>query len=83
MDEYSIRQLRSLVVANHVLYNLEYKNILTDQVHYLMGRNEQAVNLVTSDTEHTYEQAQMSGLADEPLQAAELLVLFGAIVSIE
>lgn len=72
-------RMRTLVVANHILYNHEYQTIILDHAHYLMGRNERAVNLVTEESEYSYETAHLTGIRTQPLQAAQLVFLLSAI----
>ena len=72
-------RMRTLAVANHILYNHEYQTIILDHAHYLMGRNERAVNLVTEETEYSYETAHLTGIRTQPLQAAQLVFLLSAI----
>lgn len=74
-------EMRLLAVVNHILYNYEYQTMIEDHAHYLMGRNERAVNYVTDASEYSYAQAGASGLKTQPLQAAQLVFLLSGLNS--
>ena len=61
-----LRDMRCLTITDHIIYNYEYTTIIENHAHYLMGRNPDAVNYVTSDTERTYLTAKKAGIAGDP-----------------
>ena len=67
-----------LAVANHVTYNHGYSGILENHIHFLSGRNPDAVNFTGAGTERTYLDVQEPGIPDDALQLAKLLLLLGA-----
>ncbi|MBQ7680399.1 MAG: glycoside hydrolase family 9 protein [Butyrivibrio sp.] len=71
-----LRRAVQLRVADHVIYNYEYTTIIEDHIHYLLGRNPQAMNLVTTDTEWTYRDvAGTTGVLTDPVSAARFISL--------
>lgn len=76
-----LHKMRTLAVANHILYNHEYKTIIKNHAHYLMGCNEHAVNYVTDDGEYTYAQAGVAGVRTQPLQTAQVVFLLSSMNS--
>jgi len=70
-----------LSVANYIVYNTEYYNIISDHAHYLMGRNDTLTNYITSTTKKTYrDTGEMSALSS-PMEAAKIALLFSAILN--
>ena len=75
-----LRDMRSLSVVNHIIYNHEYTTIIEDHVHYLMGMNKDAVNYITGDTEHSFK--DMDGkncVLSDPLANAMFVIMMSAI----
>ena len=64
-----------LRVADHVIYNYEYTTIVEDHLHYLMGRNPDAMNLVTEDTERTYSGSGVGSVLSDPVSLARFVSL--------
>ena len=67
-----------LSVANHISYNHGYSGILENHIHFLSGRNPDAVNFTGAGTERTYLDTKEKGIPDDALQLAKLLLLLGA-----
>ena len=61
-----LRDMRCLTITDHIIYNYEYTTIIEDHAHYLMGRNPDAINYVSTDTERTYQSAGKAGIAGDP-----------------
>lgn len=61
-----LKDMRCLTITDHIIYNYEYTTIIENHAHFLMGRNPDAVNYVTSATERTYLDAGMASIAGDP-----------------
>ena len=61
-----LRDMRCLTITDHIIYNYEYTTIIENHAHFLMGRNPDAINYVTTDTERTYLTAKKAGIAVDP-----------------
>lgn len=61
-----LRDMRCLTITDHIIYNYEYTTIIENHAHFLMGRNPDAVNYVTTDTDRTYQTAKKAGIAVDP-----------------
>lgn len=46
-----LTQAAYLTVVNHVISNYEYKLMIENQLHYLLGRNERGIDYISDDTE--------------------------------
>lgn len=46
-----LTQAAYLTVVNHVISNYEYKQMIENQLHYLLGRNERGIDYISDDTE--------------------------------
>ena len=46
-----LTQVAYLTVVNHVISNYEYKLMIENQLHYLLGRNERGIDYISDDTE--------------------------------
>ena len=46
-----LAQAAYLTVVNHVIPNYEYKTMIENQLHYLLGRNEMGLDYISDDTE--------------------------------
>ena len=69
-----------LTVTNHVIYSHEYTEIIENYAHYLMGRNQDAVNLVDDTTEHTWKDiGNRNGITMQPIEDAEFIILISTI----
>ena len=65
--------IEPLVVANHIIPNAEYAGIIENHLHYLSGRNPDAINYITDATGRG---AGLSMMTD-PLHIAQLTLLLG------
>ena len=72
--------MRTITIADHIIYNYEYTTIIENHAHYLMGRNPEAVNYVTDDTEHTYKDTdEGTGILNQPLMNAKFIFMLSVI----
>ena len=67
-----------LCTANHFNYNHGYSGILENHLHYLSGRNPQAVNYLGTETERTYLDSGETGIPEDARLLAKLVLLLGA-----
>ena len=75
-----LADMRCLTVTNHVIYSHEYTEIIENYAHYLMGRNQDAVNLVDDTTEHTWKDiGNRNGITMQPIEDAEFIILISTI----
>ena len=78
--EQLLDDIRCLTVTNHIIYNHEYKTIIENHLHFLMGMNPSCINYVTGDTERTYlDDPTKSGLMNDPVSNALLMLLVSAV----
>jgi endoglucanase len=72
--------MRVITITDHIIYNYEYTTIIENHAHFLMGRNREAVNYVTDNTEHTYlETGEGTGIMNEPLLNAKFIFMLSVI----
>ncbi len=72
--------IRCLIITNHIIYNHEYKTIIENHLHFLMGMNASCMNYVTDKTERTYaDDESKTGLMNNPLSDAYLIMLISAV----
>ncbi len=72
--------MRTITIADHIIYNYEYTTIIENHAHYLMGRNAEAVNYVTDDTERTYKDTDDgTGILNQPLLNAKFIFMLSVI----
>ena len=72
--------IRCLTVTNHIIYNHEYKTIIENHLHFLMGMNPSCINYVSDETEWTYaDDATKNGLMNDPLSDALLILMISAV----
>ncbi len=72
--------MRCLTVTNHIIYNHEYKTIIENHLHFLMGMNPSGTNYISDDTGRTYrDDESKTGLMNDPLSDAMLILLFSAV----
>ena len=68
-----------LSVANFVIYNHEYTGIIENHIHYLAGRNPDAVNYLNDGTEYTYRDAGVQGVMLTPENSAKIVLMTGGM----
>ncbi len=72
--------MRTITITDHIIYNYEYTTIIENHAHYLMGRNPEAVNYITDDTEHTYLDTDAgTGILNQPLLNAKFIFMLSVI----
>ncbi len=72
--------MRTITITDHIIYNYEYTTIIENHAHYLMGRNPEAVNYVTDDTERTYlDTDEGTGIMNQPLLNAKFIFMLSVI----
>jgi len=72
--------MRTITITDHIIYNYEYTTIIENHAHYLMGRNPQAVNYITDDTERTYlDTDEGTGIMNQPLLNAKFIFMLSVI----
>ena len=74
-----LRDMCRLSVANYVIYNHEYTGIMENHIHYLAGRNPDAVNYLNDGTEYTYRDAGVQGVMLTPENSAKLVLMTGGM----
>ncbi len=71
--------IRCLIITNHIIYNHEYKTIIENHLHFLMGMNPSCTNYVSDETERTYSDDEAkTGLMNDPLSDALLILMLSA-----
>ena len=73
-----LSDMKRLSVANYLNYNHGYSGVLENHIHYLSGRNPQAVNYLGTETDRTYLDSGEAGIPENAEQLAGLLLLLGA-----
>ncbi len=72
--------MRTITITDHIIYNYEYTTIIENHAHYLMGRNPEAVNYITDDTERTYLDTDAGmGIMNQPLLNAKFIFMLSVI----
>ncbi len=72
--------MRTITITDHIIYNYEYTTIIENHAHYLMGRNPEAVNYVTDNTERTYlDTDEGTGIMNQPLLNAKFIFMLSVI----
>ncbi len=72
--------MRTITIADHIIYNYEYTTIIENHAHYLMGRNPEAVNYITDNTDHTYKDTdEGTGIMNQPLMNAKFIFMLSVI----
>ena len=74
-----LQNMLRLSVANHVIYNHEYTNILENHVHYLYGRNAKATDFVTGGKEVTAKGFEENSIYAKPVRLARFVVLLASL----
>jgi endoglucanase len=73
-------EIRCLTITNHIIYNHEYRTIIENHLHFLMGMNPSCINYVSDETEWTYmDDGEKAGLMNDPLSDAMLILLISAV----
>lgn len=78
-NEALLRDMCRLSVANSVTYNHEYTGMIENHIHYLAGRNPDAVNYLNDGTEYTYRDAGAEGVMLSPENSARLVLMTGGM----
>ena len=80
-DDFSefLRQMRTLTITDHIIYNYEYTTIIENHIHYLAGMNPSAVNYLTSDTDRPYSAADRTGIMNNPESDALLIFILSVL----
>ncbi len=72
--------MRVITITDHIIYNYEYTTIIENHAHFLMGRNKEAINYVTDNTEHTYlDTDEGTGIMNDPLLNAKFIFMLSVI----
>ncbi|SFC09180.1 glycoside hydrolase family 9 protein [Butyrivibrio sp. YAB3001] len=75
-----LEDMRCMTITNHIIYNYEYRTIIENHAHYMMGLNPECMNYVTASTERTYNDYDMAaGVMNNPQYDALLILLLSAI----
>ena len=74
-----LRDMMCLTITDHIIYNYEYTTIIEDHAHFLMGRNPDAINYVTTDTERTYQEVGKAGIAGDPRSDSMLIFMLSVL----
>ncbi len=74
-----LKDMRCLTITDHIIYNYEYTTIIENHAHFLMGRNPDAINYVTSDTDRTYLDAGKVGIAGDPWRNSLLIFMLSVL----
>lgn len=77
--EQLLKDMRCLTITDYIIYNHEYTTIIENHVHYLMGRNPEAVNYVTTDTGRTYKDLEWEGIMDDPEKNALFIFMLSVL----
>lgn len=75
-----LEDIKCLSITNHIIHNHEYTTIIENHVHFLMGMNPWCINLLTDDTERTFEgEADFGGVMNDPYSDALVVFMLSAL----
>jgi endoglucanase len=74
-----LSDMRILSITNHIIYNYEYTTIIENHIHYLAGMNPEAVNYLTSGTQRSFAEAEVSGIMNDPENDALLVFMLSVL----
>ncbi len=75
-----LEDIKCLSITNHIIHNHEYTTIIENHVHYLMGMNPWCINLLTNETERTFEDsADFGGIMNDPHSDALVVFMLSAL----
>ncbi len=74
-------EMKFLTVADHIMYSHEYTQVIENHVHFLMGRNTRAIDLIDEDAQHSFQSIDDTvGITNQPVSDSEFIVILSTLM---